>query len=98
LNAAGTGIQAEHPLRFGGAARTVTVTNSSAAAARLVTTALTGQSVTAQIVAGQNRTASGAAAGGVEFDPLASGTTTVTASSAGALALPGSSVTVTVSP
>jgi hypothetical protein len=74
------------------------VTNSDGTVAQLVTTALTGQSVTAVIGVGQNRTSSNVAGGGIAFDPLSSGTTTLTASSPGATAMPGASATVTVLP
>ncbi|MDH4045892.1 MAG: hypothetical protein OEW06_15695, partial [Gemmatimonadota bacterium] len=96
LNAAGTGLSGTQPIRAGGTPLTVTVTNSQATVAQLVTSALTGQSVTATIGVGQSQTPGTVATGGMAFDPLSSGTTTVTSSIPGVVALPGATRTVIV--
>lgn len=96
LNPAGTTIEGELALRTGGVPITVTVTNSNAAAAQLVTTALTGQSVTATIAVGNTRTPFGAASGGIEFDPTGPGLTTVSVTAPGLVATPTASANVTI--
>ena len=98
LNAAGTAIESEFAIRTGGVPLTATVTNSNATAAQLVSTALTGQSVTAVIAVGETRTPGTVAAGGIAFDPLAAGTTTLSATMPGTTATPTAARTVTVTP
>lgn len=98
LNAAGTAIEAEHPVRAGGIPFTATITSSSAAIARLVTATDSGAVVTATIPVGATRTSgSGASSGGVELDPVGPGTATITATVDGAVATAGATATVTVS-
>ena len=80
-NAAGTLVATEQPVRPG-AGLAVTVSNASAAVGRLVFAAGAAQRGTVTIPAGQSRSATTVAAGGVAFDPLAAGTTTVAAASA----------------
>jgi hypothetical protein len=75
---------------------TVTVTNSNGGVAQLVTLAGGAQSRTVAIPAGQVRTAFTAAAGGVEFDALAGGNTTVSASIPGFLTTTAGTVAVDV--
>jgi alpha-tubulin suppressor-like RCC1 family protein/uncharacterized protein YjdB len=96
LNAAGTDLQGEQVIRAGGTALTATITNSNATAAQLVTQALTGQSVTVGIAVGQSRSPNALATGGVQFDPLASDTTTVRATIPGTVAAPGATRVVTI--
>jgi hypothetical protein len=73
----GTGQQA---IRAGGTAVTVTLTSSNTAAGQLVTTAGgTGATVTVQIQPGQLESPPSAAQGGVAFDPLGAGSTTIAA-------------------
>jgi hypothetical protein len=98
LNAAGTDLQVEQLIRPGGTALTATITNSNATAAQLVTQALTGQSVTVGIAIGSSRSPSTLVAGGVQFDPLAAGSTTVQAGITGVFAIPSATRTVTVTP
>jgi hypothetical protein len=69
-------VRAQHTL-------TLTVTNSNATAARLVTQAGNGQSRQVTISAGNSVSPTGVASGGIAFDPLAAGTTTVTVATAG---------------
>ena len=97
LDATGTAIAAEQVIRVGGVALTATVVNSNATVAQLVTSAVTGQSVTAVIGVGQTRTPNGVASGGLAFDPLASGTTVVSATIPGVTLTAGASAGVTVS-
>ncbi len=66
-------------IRIGGAAATVTVTSSTPAVGQLETTLTTGDSVTVTIPIGANSSASTVAAGGVAFDPLVQGSTTIEA-------------------
>ena len=97
-NAPSTALAAEQSLRAGSSPLTVSVHNRTPSAAQLVTTALTGQTVTVSIVAGQARSPSTLGAGGVEYDPLGAGADTVTASILGFVIFPGTadSVPVTV--
>ena len=86
-------------LRAGGAdSLVVTFTNSNGAAAQLSTLALTANSVTAAIILGRYYTPTTFAGGGVHFDPLAPGSTTVTVSLAGFVPLPAATVNVNVGP
>jgi adhesin/invasin len=65
--------------RAGGPGLTVTVTSSQPTFGQLVTTAVTGGTVTVAIAAGASATGGTVAAGGVAFDALAAGSTTVSA-------------------
>ena len=96
LNAAGTAYTAEQALRAGGAAVTATITSSAPAVGRLITTVDTGATATVSITAGQSRSPGSVATGGVAFDPLTAGTTTVAATIPGYVALTGSQVNVAV--
>jgi hypothetical protein len=93
LNAAGS-FSTSQPLRPGAASLTVTVSHTNTAVAQLVTTSGTGQSRTVTIAAGQSSSPGSVAAGGVAFDPLGGGTTTVSATATGFR--PATPVTVTV--
>ena len=97
-NSTNTALSAEQVIRAGGSAVTATIRNSNAAAAQLVTTALTGQQVSVTIPVGQARSPSTVATGGVELDPLGAGVDTVSASIPGFVIFPGApdSVQVTV--
>jgi hypothetical protein len=64
----------------------------------LVTTVTTGLQVNVTIGIGQARSPSTVATGGVEFDPLAQGTTTVSVSISGYAAMLAGSVVVNVTP
>ncbi len=93
------GISVEDVLRFGHAPMTFSVVNDSVAVGELVTTALTGDSVTVQVAARQSRSPSTVATGGVEFDYVTGGVTNVRAAEIAGLARPvgaalGQSVTV----
>ena len=96
-NALNTNLASTQDLRVGGGALTATVVNSAAGVGQLVTTPLTGQSVTVEIAEGQDRSPTTVAGGGVAFDPLASGTTTVSATIAGFIATDAAAVEVAVS-
>ena len=75
---------------------TATVTSSDVSVGQLVTTALTGDTVTVEVPAGLYYSATTVAGGGVAFDPIAAGTSTVVASIPGFVALPTASQLVTV--
>lgn len=96
LNVAGTAIENENVLRQGGTPLTVTITNSNAGVGQLVTSGGSTQSATATIAVGASRTPFGLASGGVEFDPLAAGSTTLNASIPGIVTLPNAAATVTI--
>jgi hypothetical protein len=85
-------------VRAGSPGLVVTFTNGATGIAQLVTTALTGDTVTAAIPLGQYYTPTSVASGGVAFDPLTSGTTVINATLAGFIALPNIPFTVTVNP
>jgi adhesin/invasin len=75
----GTGLTLLQEVRTGGTALTATVTSSVPTVARLVTGTDTAGTVTVQIPVGSSSSGGSVAAGGVALDPLAAGTTTVTA-------------------
>ncbi|MEO5818683.1 MAG: Ig-like domain-containing protein [Gemmatimonadaceae bacterium] len=79
VDPAGTSVYQEQTIRPGGSAVVVTMTNSNSAVARLTTSSGSGQSRTVSIPVGQSRSPNDVAAGGIAFDPLAAGTTTITA-------------------
>ena len=83
-------------VRIGGPALTVTANNSNAAVGELVTTALTAQSVTAQIQPGQSATPSSVVSGGFSLSPLSAGVTTVNATIPGFIATTAASGNTTV--
>ena len=85
-------------VRAGGPPITVTFTNSNAAVARLVTTALTDQVVTVQVLPGQSTSPGGLAAGGAQFDPLGAGATIVTATAPGIVGSAAATRSITVNP
>ena len=70
-------ISSEDVLRFGHAPVTFDVINDSAVVADLVTLALTGDSVQTQITARQSRSGVNVASGGLDFDFVNGGVTTV---------------------
>jgi antitoxin (DNA-binding transcriptional repressor) of toxin-antitoxin stability system len=80
-----------------GGSLTVTLTNSNAAVARLTTTAGFGQTRTVTIGPNQSTSPTSVATGGVAFDPIAGGTTTVSATAPGVIATTAASTQVTVS-
>ena len=85
LNASG-GFASIQALRVGAPSVTVTVSHTNTAVGQLVTTSGPGQSRTVTIAAGQSNSPTTVAAGGVAFDPIGGGSTTVTATAGG---LPG---------
>lgn len=95
-NVSNTSLQAVQAARAGGPGLTATITNSNAAAGQLVTTALTGQVVTAVVLPGQSTTGPNVALGGVAFDGTAAGVTDITASIPGFIATSADTQTVTV--
>jgi hypothetical protein len=99
-NALNTSLQQVQQVRWGGTQLEVTVTNSNATVGQLVTTAGAGQSRAIPIFVGANTTPTTVAAGGVSFDGLAAGATTVSATIPGFIVLPApaGSQTVTVNP
>ena len=96
-NANATALAAELDVRPGSGLST-TVASSAPASAQLRTTGATGGSVTVTIAPGQARSYSTVATGGVALDPLAAGSTTVTASIAGFLQALLASQAVTITP
>lgn len=97
-NTLNTALSQAQQVRWGGTELVVTVNNTNATAAQLVTTAGAGQSRTIPVFVGANTTPTTVAAGGVSFDGLAAGSTTVSATIPGFLVLPSSSLSVTVNP
>ena len=79
-------VSSPQAVRAGAGVLTATVVNSVAGVGQLTTTATTGQSVTVEIAEGSYDSPTSVAAGGAAFDPLASGTTTVSATIAGFIA------------
>ncbi len=67
---------------------TATVTTSDEAVGQLTTTAVSGDTATVEIAQGSNRSPSTVSAGGIEFDPVGAGVTTVAASIPGYATLP----------
>ncbi|HVZ94564.1 MAG TPA: hypothetical protein VG797_08640 [Phycisphaerales bacterium] len=96
LNAAGTSFNGQN-IRAG-ASLVVTFNNSTSSVAQLVTQALTGQSVAATIPANANVTPSTLVAGGVFFDPLGVGSTTITLAASGYTQFPVSGFVENVTP
>ncbi|MDH4351818.1 MAG: hypothetical protein OEW56_11785, partial [Gemmatimonadota bacterium] len=91
-------LSALQEARFGGPGFSATVTSSAPAFGQLVTTALTGGSVSVLIPAGASASASTVAAGGVAFDAVSAGTTTVSAAIAGFVTTTGGVRVVTINP
>ena len=89
-------LYTQQPVRPGGRALSVTFTNSQAGVGRLVTNATSGQSITLAIPVGSFNTPPNRAGGGIAFQPVGAGTTTVLAGGSGLTATPQSSVTVAV--
>lgn len=87
-------------VRAGGTPLTATVVSSSPAAARLVTMAVPGgaASVTVEIGVGLSTSASTVDAGGVALDPVAEGSTSVSATIPGVIATGQATVSVTITP
>ena len=86
-------------LRAGAAPLVVTITSGTPLVGALVTTSLTGGTVTVQIVAGQFASATAVALGGVAFDYIAAGTSVVTIAAGAILPTTTSgTATVTVTP
>jgi hypothetical protein len=98
-NALNTALASPQARRAGASAISVTVTNSNATVAEIDQNGgLNGaQSQTAQIVAGQNSTPNNVT-GGLEFDPLAAGPTTVATSATGFIRVTTATQNVTVTP
>ena len=89
-------ISPTQEVRAGAPSLAVTVTNGNADVARLVTQAGAAQSRTVLIAAGASTSPFGVTSGGIAFDPLAAGTTTLAASAAGYRSTTGASQTVTI--
>jgi hypothetical protein len=97
LNVAGDAIGTHQVVRPGGTPIVVTLTNSNAAVAQLVTSAGRAQTRTVTVQPGEEFSPSTVSTGGVALDPLAGGTTSVTATAAGVVSVPGATRSVTVS-
>jgi uncharacterized repeat protein (TIGR01451 family) len=93
---AGNGNLAQLQAVRAGGGITVTLTNSNATVAQLTTAAGSGQTRTVAIGPNQFNSATSVAGGGVAFDPIAGGSTTVSASAAGFISTTAASVSVTV--
>lgn len=96
INPSGTGLYTEQDVRFGGTPIVVDITNSDAAIAQLITSAGAAQVVTVTIPVGDSRSPLDLAGGGVEFDPLTPGQTTVSVYGAGLIQVPGATQTITI--
>ena len=94
-NAGGTAVGTPQPVRAG-SSLTATVTNSDATFAQLVTTAVTGQSVTVPIPAGVSFSPSNVAAGGVAFDGLVVGSSAASTTIPGFTSMPSATQSVNV--
>jgi hypothetical protein len=70
-------IVAQQPIRPSGQAVTVSLVTGTPGVGRLITTARIADSVTVQIPVGASNSPTTVAAGGVAFDPLTAGTTTI---------------------
>src|SRR5262249_23109187 len=90
-------LAGEQAIGAGGMAVTATVRNANTTAAKLVTSVGSGQQATVQIIVGQARSPSTVVAGGVEYDPLAVGIDTVSASIPGFTIFQGAPDSVAVS-
>ena len=98
-NAGGTFMTDFQEVRAGApAALTATLTTDNLSVGQLVTLAATGDTVTVDIVVGQNFSPTSVATGGVAFDPLAQGTTTIATTIPGFILLPSATLLITVSP
>lgn len=96
-NGQNTGLQQEQVLRAGSPGVLASVTSSAPAIGAIVSKAGSSGSATDSIVALTARTPQTTAAlGGLEFDPLIGGTTTVSATIPGFLAMPAATVTVNI--
>ncbi len=91
-NAGGFSAQS---VRAGGSPLAVSVSSSVGSVGTLVTSGGTANPSTVLIQPGQSSSATTVAGGGIAFDPLASGTTTVSASAFGMSSVAGVNVTVT---
>jgi len=96
-NSSGTGIASFMQVRAGSSI-VATVTNSAAAVAQLVTSAGGAQSRSVVIAGGSSSSPSSLAAGGIQFDPLSAGQTTVNVTSPGFAIVNTATVNVTVTP
>ena len=94
LNPAGN-IAAFQQLRAGAPNLTITVSHTNIAVAQLTTTAGSGQTRTVTIAAGQTNSPTSVPNGGVAFDPIGAGSTTVNATATGFRAAAPNAVTVT---
>jgi hypothetical protein len=92
-----TSISPAQGVRIGGENVVVTITNGTAAVGQLVTAAGADQSRTVTITPGNSLSPASVAAGGIEFDPLNLGQTTVVASAPGFVQTGAASSQVTVS-
>jgi hypothetical protein len=92
-----TYIVQQQPIRRGGQVATVTLINGTPGVGRLLTTARIGDTVTVEIPVGGSNSPTIVAAGGVAFDPLTAGTTTIAAAIPGFLERRYYNRTVTVS-
>ncbi|MBX3173883.1 MAG: hypothetical protein KF709_05690 [Gemmatimonadaceae bacterium] len=90
------GLNSVDELRVGSPGAPIVVRSSLGTVGRLITETGTGDSVLVVLAARASQTPASAALGGVEFDPLTTGTTVVSASIAGFRTIATSSVTVNV--
>jgi len=72
-----TYVTNQQPIRAGGQAATVTIANGTPGVGRLVTSTRIGDTVTVVIPIGASNSPTSVATGGVAFDPLTAGTTTI---------------------
>jgi hypothetical protein len=97
LPSSGNGfVSTTQSVRVGGTGLTATIVNSNAVAGQLITTPVTGQTVTVSIAPGLSFSPTTVAAGGVAFDGLNVASTTVSASIPGFIATTAASANVSV--
>lgn len=93
-----TGLQQVQGIRAGSPGVTVTVQSSNAAAAQLLIDGSGGSSVQLTLGPGEFRTPTSIGTGGLTIDPLAAGTTVISASIPGFTPMVSASQTVTITP
>lgn len=91
-------IQQPQELRPGSAPLTVTIDSSNPAAGQLVTSTTSGGQVQFTLVEGEFRTPTSLASGGFAFDPVAAGSTTVSATISGFVPTIAASRPITITP
>ena len=95
-NSLQTGLSVQQAVRSGGATVTATITSSATSVGDLITLPDSTSPVAVGIVAGQSQSPNSVAAGGVAFNPIAAGTSTLSATIPGFIATDAASADVSV--